>query len=276
MPRRQVLRDHPAHRRAADVRAAMPSASSTPSASSAMSASRVGRVHRQAERVAQLATQVRHAAASKPCSGRCRGCRSGSRESRASTSSVDQVVGPGDQLHAQAHDQQQRPPRGGPWSSTSSAGRWPDLHARSRAQAAPALPAPARKNQRRSAARLERLPLLRVAAPGGRRSRTAPAGSCPCRCGWLAPRCSRPAGASVVEAALPRDDAVAARVDRGRRAPAAALQLSPSSVRRARPWPLTVRRSARRWSRADGPANGVPSVTTQRESSGISLAISRA
>ena len=44
------------------------------------------------------------------------------------------------------------------------------------------------------AARVERLPLRRSAAPADRRPRTAPADSCPCRCGWRGPRCSRSAG----------------------------------------------------------------------------------
>ena len=43
------------------------------------------------------------------------------------------------------------------------------------------------------AGHVERLPLRRSAAPAGRRWRRARAGSCPCRHGWRAPRCSRPA-----------------------------------------------------------------------------------
>ena len=127
----------------------------------------------------------------------------------------------------------------------------------------------ARRSRRTAATR-------RSAAPGGRRARRARAGSCPCRRGSHGTSMFSASGPGSFEAAAPRDDAVGARIDRGRRhrrrdpQPRAHL-----GVVRALPADA-ARRCATRWSRCGWPVNGVPSVTTQRASSGISLAISRA
>ena len=89
-------------------RAAMPSASSTPSASAAMSAARRASAAAGRRACAAPPRDVRHAERSKPW------LRPASRLSKRMTRKprddqrLHQLFGPADELHAEAHDQQQR------------------------------------------------------------------------------------------------------------------------------------------------------------------------
>ena len=269
--RRDALRDHAAHRRAADMRLGDAERVEHADASAAMSAERVRALDAQAERVAQrVEREVRHAGCVEALAQadvavvEADDAKAARRRARATKSSCQpSSCMPRPMISSSGS------PCGEPWSSTSrrdAVGR--DLHRGGGGAVSPPSPSASgravRKNQRRAP---DTSNGCHWPIGCARRSATAYSASgfsahADVAGGHLDVLDQR---AGLVQAAAPRDDAVAARVDRGRRhrrrlpASRAISSASPTLLGGS-----AARRRARRWSPCGWPVNGVPSVMTQR------------